>query len=127
MSERAYKNISVKTELAETIEKFVRENPEYGYRSIAQFMEDSARKRLEELKALGVPPRFESFNKGPGGVRITDRRLGKIADIYFKPEGIWCDLDQTFSCKHIEYALSLPDVQEIVRKRRREGWKLPDV
>jgi len=127
LTERHYKNISVKTELAETIEKFVRENPNYGYRSIAQFMEDAARKRLEELRALGVPPRFGSFNKGPDGVRITDNRLGKIADIYFKPKGVWCDLDKARTCEHIEYALTLPDVQEFIRRRRKEGWKLPDV
>ena len=54
LSERAYKNISVKIELAEVIETFVKENPNYGYRSIAGFMEDSARRRLEELGALGV-------------------------------------------------------------------------
>ena len=126
-NERQYKNISVKTELAETIENFVEENPSYGYRSIAQFMEDAARKRLEELNALGTLPRFEHFNRGLNGVRITDRKLRRIADIYFKPEGIWCDLDQKANCEHITFALTVPEIQEVIRQRRKEGWKLPDI
>jgi len=60
----------VKTELADFIEKFIEVNPQYGYRSIAQFVEDSSRKRLEELKALRkmkpeklVEKRVEKFSK----------------------------------------------------------------
>jgi len=126
MSER-YRTISVKTELADFIEKFVEKNPQYGYRSIAQFMEDAARKRLENLDVLGTLPRFEHFNKGPNGVRITDRKLHMIADIYFKPDGIFCELDQRDYCEHIDFALTVPEIQDIIRERRKDGWKLPDV
>jgi len=127
LSERGYKNISIKTEFAEAIEEFVKNNPRYGYRSIAQFMEDAARKRLEELKALEVQlPRFEQINHDLNGVKILDRKLRRVADIYFKPEGTWCNLCQQNTCEHINFALTQHDIQEVVQKRRNEGWKLPE-
>jgi hypothetical protein len=85
---------------------------------------------MEEIRKSHIErplPRFEHFNKGPDGVKITDRKLGKIADIYFKPEGIFCELDQSDDCEHIDFALTIPEIKTIIRKRRKEGWKLPDV
>jgi len=64
---------------------------------------------------------------GVNGVRITDRQLHRIADIRFKPEGIYCELDENDNCKHIEFALTVPEIKEIIRDKRKEGWKLPDV
>jgi len=54
-------------------------------------------------------------------------KLRRIAQIYFKPEGIWCDLDGNAKCEHIDFALKQQDIQEIIRKKRKEGWRLPDV
>lgn len=128
LSERQYKNVSVKSEFAEEIEKFVDSHPQLGYRSIAQFMEDASRRRLEELIPESVnPPRFEQINHDNNGVKVHDRQLRKVADIYFRPEGPWCDLDQKSTCVHIDYALSLPEIRDIVRKHNKAGWKLPDV
>lgn len=128
LSARAYKNISIKTEFAETIEEFIEEHPRLGYRSIAAFLEDASRRRLEDLQAsqIEVPP-LQKINHDENGVKIKDNTLGRIADIYFKPSGIFCDLDKTDDCKHIDFALCLPSVQKIIRAHRKEGWKLPDV
>ena len=128
LSERAYKNISVKNELAELIEEFVKNHPQFGYRSISQFMEDAARKRLEELRALGASlPRFEQVNTDDNGVKILDRQQRKVVQIYFMPSGIKCETDQNDDCVHIAFALAQSDIQGIIRRKRREGWKLPDV
>jgi hypothetical protein len=57
-----FKSISIKEEFAESIEEFIREHPTLGYRSIAQFLEDSGRRRLEQLKLEVKPlPRFEHY------------------------------------------------------------------
>jgi len=64
---------------------------------------------------------------GINGVRITDRQLHRIADIRFKPDGIYCELDEGNNCEHIEFALTVPEVKELIREKRKEGWKLPDV
>ena len=47
--------------------------------------------------------------------------------VLFGPEGILCEEDESDSCKHVHFALSQTDVQEVIRKRRREGWDLPQV
>jgi hypothetical protein len=44
-----YRKISIKKELADVIEKFVKAKSGYGYRSIAAFLEDAARRRMEEI------------------------------------------------------------------------------
>lgn len=71
---------------------------------------------------------MEHFNLDENGIRIVDRALktdrspnGRIIDIFFKERKAWCDYDKSAKCKHIEFALSLPIVQEILRKK---GWKL---
>ena len=69
----------------------------------------------------------EPEKASPDGARITDRKIGMIAEIYFKPEGIFCDLDKNNNCEHIDFALTVPAIQEIIKKRLKEGWKLPDI
>jgi hypothetical protein len=124
----AYRGISIKDEFATSVETFVNEHPEFGYRSIAQFLEDSARRRLEDLKAqIKILPRFEKINCDAHGCKILDRQMKRVADVHFKPEGIRCGIDLNDTCEHVEFALSLKEVQTIVKKLRAEGWKLPDV
>lgn len=125
---RRFRNLSMKTEFANSLEAFINENPQYGYRSIAQFLEDAGRRRREELKAIETEePRFKKLNADENGVKIWDNKLRRNADVYFKPDGIRCILDESSSCEHVYFALTLPEVREIVRRKRREGWKLPNV
>jgi hypothetical protein len=118
-----YRNISIKTEFANNLEEFIKANPQFGYRSLAQFLEDSSRRRLEELQQ----PRFRKLNSDENGVKIYDSLLRKTADVYFKPNGICCILDDSASCEHVYYALTLPEVRSLIQRKRKEGWKLPDV
>lgn len=120
-----YKGVSLKRDLVEQIEKFVEDNPQY--KSTADFLHESARVRMEEINKAKNNPRFEHFNINDTGVRITDRQIGMIAEIYFKPQGIFCDIDKSNTCEHIDFALTVPAIQEIIRKRKKEGWKLPEI
>jgi hypothetical protein len=68
------------------------------------------------------------FNVDENGVKILDPSLatehsphGRIVDVYFKERKAWCEYDDSQNCKHVEFALSLPIVQEILKKK---GWKL---
>ena len=79
------------------------------------------------LSILSLHLRFEHFNMEETAVRITDRQLQRIAGIRFKPDGIYCELDERDKCEHIEFALTVPEVKELIREKRKEGWKLPDV
>jgi len=40
-----YTNISLKKEMMDEIDQFIREYPELGFRSLAQFVEDAVRHR----------------------------------------------------------------------------------
>ena len=122
-----FRTISVKTELANKIEEFVKGHPEYGYRSISQFMEDAARKRLEQLEVLSPIPRFEIINHDENGVKLLDRQLHRVVDVYIKPVGIKCSECDSSDCVHVSYVLQQPDIQKLIRRKRKEGWKLPDV
>lgn len=124
-----YKKISVKEEFAQEIENFIYQYPSLGYRSIAQFLEDSARRRLEELKAKTPPlPRFLQINSDENGIKIYDnyvKERNKEVDVYFRPNGIRCSKHHSSDCEHVIFALSIPEVKQILEKHIREdGWKL---
>ncbi len=121
-----YTKLSVDKSLMDMIEEFIREYPEYGYGSIAQFVEEAVRKRAEELKIFELIPRFSHFNLDKNGVKIEDKKFRmKGIQIYFHPEGIRCEFCGTSDCEHIRYAYTKPDIVKIIRQHRREGWKLP--
>jgi DNA-directed RNA polymerase subunit RPC12/RpoP len=76
----------------------------------------------EELEEM------QHFNLDQDGVRILDKSLatrqsphGRIIDIYFKKGKAQCDYCDSDDCKHIRYALTLPIVIDILRKK---GWKI---
>jgi hypothetical protein len=125
-----YRSISMQRELVDKVEDYVKSHPETGYKSLADFITDAVRKRFEELKTLTPapePPTLEHFNLDEYGVRILDRSLtnqtskGKIIDVYFRPEGVLCDWCRTNSCRHVQFALSLPGVQKILIQK---GWEI---
>lgn len=123
-----FKSISIKEEFAQSIEAFIDQHPELGYRSIAQFLEDASRRRLEDLKThVAALPRFERINGDATGVLIYDRELkgNKAVHVTIKPSGICCDFHQRNDCDHVKFALSLVDVKEQIGKHK---WKfdLPD-
>lgn len=122
-----YTGISIKSDLAKEIEAFLRENPTKGYRSLTHFIEDASFTKLEELKKqIDQLPRFDRINGDETGVRIYDRELkdNKAVHVSIRPNGIQCDYHQRNNCEHVKYAFGLPDVQEMIRKRRNEGWKI---
>jgi len=123
-----FRGVSLKRELVEQIESFIIEFPQY--KSIADFVHEAVRVRMQEIRKLPpLLPRFEHFNLSDNGVRILDRTLKpkRIVDIYFRPEGIWCDLCKAHSCEHVDFALNEPEIKQLIEKKRMEGWKLPEV
>ena len=124
-TEGDYTTIKLPNDLVSLMDKLI---GKHGFRSRAEIVKDALRELLKQYKtAEAEMPRFEHFNKGPDGVRITDRQLHRIAEIRFKPDGIFCELDESDNCEHIEFALTVPEIKEIIRKKRKEGWKLPEV
>lgn len=122
-----YTKPSLKKELLDKINKFINDYPEYGYRSLAQFIEDAVRRRADELNVFEKTPRFQHFNLDETGVKIRDREINRTIDIFFSPKGIQCEYCGTSNCAHIKFALRNPEIQAVIRKKRKQGWNLPEV
>lgn len=125
-----YRGISLQRELVDKIEEYIKTHRETGYKSLADFVTDAVREKCMELKILTpMPelPQLEHFNLSEHGVRILDRSLanktsrGRIIDVYFEPDKVLCEYCDSTSCRHVKFALSLPEVQKILHKK---GWKI---
>jgi hypothetical protein len=66
-------------------------------------------------------PTLEHFNLNENGVQVLDRDLDRLVQVYFKPDKVVCEVDGEERCRHVDFALDLPEVQEIIRKK---GWKI---
>ena len=124
-----YRGISLQKELVGTIENYIKAHPEMGYKSLADFVTDAIREKCEKLGIFTVEsalPPLEHFNISENGVRVLDRALGngtargRIIDVYFTPETVLCEYCDSSSCRHVQFALSIPAVQKIVQEK---GWK----
>jgi Arc/MetJ-type ribon-helix-helix transcriptional regulator len=119
-----YTTIRIPKELSGEMEKLIGKK---GFRSKAEIVKEALRRLLEHYKEVEVLPRLEKINSNYEGVKILDREQHRVADIFFKPDGIWCDLCKSETCEHIDFAFAQSDIQTIIRKRRKEGWKLPEI
>ena len=129
MSSDEYTTVRLPKELMDEIDDMIKRGVR-GYKSRAEFIKEAVRKRFEELKTLTPAPEpltLEHFNLDEYGVRILDRSLtnktskGNIIDVYFRPDNAWCEYCQTTDCRHIEFALNIPEVRKIIIKK---GWEI---
>jgi len=127
-----YRGVTLQRELLNRIEKYIRAHPEMGYKSLADFITDAIRDKCEQLKILTpMPeqPQLEHFNISESGVRILDRTItsatsrGRIVDVYFKPEKVWCEHCDATNCQHVKFAMNIPEVQKILQEK---GWKIKE-
>jgi hypothetical protein len=125
-----YRGVTLQRELVNKIEEYIKAYPEMGYTSLADFITDAIREKCEQLKILTPTPelpQLEHFNLSENGVRVLDRTLGnkhsrgRIIDVYFKPDKVLCEYCQSNNCKHVEFALSLPEVRKILSEK---GWEV---
>jgi len=124
--EQPFRGVSLKRDLIEQVEAFIQEYREY--KSIADFVHEAVRVRMQDVReSYEKTPTFTKLNADDNGVKIWNNRKRESADISFTPRGVRCNLDENDTCEHIMFALSLSDVREIIRKHRKEGWKVPDV
>jgi len=122
--EQDFRGVSLKRQLVEEIERLIREYPQY--KSIADFVHEAVRIRMEDIRKVKLP-RFEQINFDENGVKVLDREFHKVVQVYLKPEGIFCDACEKSDCEHVRFALSMPEVKKEIKKKRLEGWRLPDV
>ena len=119
--------VKIPKELTDEMDKLI---GALGFRSRGEIAKEAIRQLLNHYKeSLASPelPKIEHFNISENGVRILDRTLangvsrGRIIDVYFKPDKAWCEYCEATNCQHVKFALSIPEVQKILRKK---GWKI---
>jgi hypothetical protein len=116
MSEN-WAKISVRKELLERIEKFLKtkEARKLGYTNPTQFVDDVLRARLEEIPRH----RFEHFNLHDDIIRVLDNEIGPHGDIIelrIRGNKLTCGFCQRFDCLHIKFAWSDPELAAELKK-----------
>jgi len=122
----SHTTLSIPQDLLNEMDKFVGTQ---GFRSKAEIAKQAIREYLDrQYLKEGLPP-FERINADASGIKIFDRKLigNKLVHVIFTPKGIYCDYHETDDCEHVKYALEQPDVKQILKEKKKEGWKLPDV
>jgi hypothetical protein len=122
-----YTTVRLPKELMDEIDQIIKHGT-MGYKSRAELVKEAIRDKLKTIPQTPEPPQpmLEHFNLSENGVRILDRTLanktsrGRIIDVYFKPDKVSCDHCRSGNCQHVRFALNLPEVQDILRKK---GWK----
>ena len=118
-----YRGISLQRELVDRIEEFIKNHPERGYKSLADFVTEAVRKRCEELKILvptpPEPPELEHFNVYQDHVTVIDHKRRRIANVFFRNNTAFCDVCRAKNCRHVRYVLNLPKVDKILTEK---GW-----
>ena len=127
MPEGKYRGISLSKELVEIIEDYIEQNPQANYRSIADFVADAVRKQLAQLDLFPGSISLLEINANEMGPLLYDKNLQKTVQIHIAPEGLECMECKARGCRHVKFALMNPKTQRLIRERKKEGWKLPDV
>jgi Arc/MetJ-type ribon-helix-helix transcriptional regulator len=123
-NEDEYTTIRIPKELASELDSLIGKK---GFRTKAEIVKQAIRDLINyyrELDSREPPPRFEKINSDENGVKILDRTLGDDVQVFIKPTGVMCGYDKTDDCDHVRYALSFPEVRELIKKHH---WKLPDI
>jgi hypothetical protein len=132
MSTDEYTTVRLPKQLIDEIDQIIKRG-EKGYKSRAELIKEAIRDKLRtfppmpnQSPAQALPP-IEHFNIDADGIRILDRTIangvskGRIIDIYFKPDMVWCEYCESTDCQHVKFALNIPEVQSILREK---GWKI---
>ncbi|MEM0313941.1 MAG: hypothetical protein QXQ41_05275 [Candidatus Bathyarchaeia archaeon] len=120
--------VRIPKDLLTAIEKFLetKEAKEMGYLYITDIVTEAVREFLKS-KGYYPLPRFEFINHDENGVKILDRQLKRVADVFIKPKGTWCDLCKETMCVHVMFALSSDELQNYLKEKRKEGWRIPEL
>ena len=113
--------VKIPKELSKEADKLIGKK---GFKNKAEIVSEALRELLDQY---GTDKHFQMLNRTSDGVKVRDVRLGQVADIKITPEGIYCPICDASNCEHIRFALDQPEVKNLILRKRKEGWKLPDI
>lgn len=129
MPKGMYRGVSLSKALIDAIEQFIEHNKQGGYSSLADFVSDSCRRRLEDLGAMPPTLSLMHINVQDGGndVVLWDAKLKSSVEVEFSSKEVRCLSCKSKGCYHVHFALELPEVKEEFERRRKLGLQVPDV
>ena len=116
--EDEYTTIKIPNDLVIAIDRLIGTR---GYKSRGEIVKEALRIFLDKFEK---EEQFQMLNHDSEGVKVWDRKLRRVADIIFKPNTIYCTVCDAHYCEHIRYALSQPDIQQLIKKKKEEGWQI---
>jgi len=118
MPKPGWKSISLPEEMVEEIDRVIQQRPELGYKSVGSFVTSAVRRMIEE-----TGPALEHFNVYEDHVTVIDRRRRTLVNVYFRNGNVYCDVCEEKDCEHVQYALSIPKVEQALREK---GWAIEE-
>ena len=116
-----YVTVRIPKELSQEADKLIGKK---GFKNKAEIVSEALKELLDQY---GTDKHFQMLNRTSDGVKVRDVKLGQVADIKITPEGIYCPICDASNCEHIRFALDQPEVKNLILRKRKEGWKLPDI
>ena len=122
-----FRGVSLQKELIEAVENYLKNNPDAPYRSVAEFISEAVRLRLEQLKAWPPPISIMHLNIDGSIVLLWDNIKQHSIHVEFKEDKIFCHFCQSKKCYHVRFTLNIPEVKKEFKRRKRLGLKYPQV
>jgi hypothetical protein len=125
-----YRGVSLPKELVDTVEDYIRKNPTSSYKSLADFVIDAVRRRLQDLGALPPSFIFIHINVNDNYALFWEQKPGEkghSVKVYFSEDSIKCGYCDSNRCYHVKMAVKEPDVIKEFERRRKLGLKIPDL
>ena len=116
-----YVTVRIPKELSQEADKLIGKK---GFKNKAEIVSEALKELLDQY---GTDKHFQMLNRTSDGVKIRDAKLGQVADIKITPEGIYCPICDASNCEHIRFAIDQPEIKNLILRKRKEGWKLPDI
>lgn len=117
---RPYLAINVPKDLEDYFNELL-EKPEYQVRlkdaGLQQTSSSLGRWIIEQFLIENTSYRFIHLNTYEDHVIIQDKKMSRIFAVFFKNEGLLCELCEASDCEHIQFAVSLPEVERALATR----------
>ena len=118
MPKPGWKSVSLPEEMVGEIDGVIEQRPGLGYKGVGSFVISTVRRMIGETR-----PALEHFNVYEDHVTVIDHRRRTLADIYFRDGNVYCELCEEKECEHVQYALSIPKIEQALREK---GWAIEE-
>jgi len=102
---KGFRGVSIPKDLLDEVERLIKENPHYGYRTIADFIVDAIRWKIQQM-GLRLPT-WSIIEKTENEIILWDGREGTFVKVMRTPDGLRCTYCDSRRCDHVRYAESI--------------------